>query len=326
MLDGRLLMAVVLGAAPSVAAATGSQGRTTLSAWPLVLPMVLGLVLVALAALAGGLWWTSRRLIRTSSFGDYLRSDRPARGYLGVTRTGAALRPGESRRCQHVLVVSDHPGEVARRYVQPNLLLDAHDGVSVVVFDLYAEALSGGGPRVSGSSGQGQGTVDEADLRPLLSLFASGHDVQVFDPFGAATLRYPLLEDVQTPEATKAVAAVLLADPAWTAATPSESGAGQALLEGLLLGARQQPFASLRDILTLVQGGPDVLSAHLARAEKAARQRTHLYFSLRQEQQGAVAERLARTLAVFADPVLDAATRSRTSGIQASGIQSRIQE
>lgn len=315
ILAGRLLAATILSAVSSVAGAASNRGHPTLSAWPLVL----GLSLVVFTALAGGLWWASRRLARTSSFGDYLRSDRPARGYLGVSRKGAALRPEESRRCQHVLVVSDQPGEVARRFIQPNLLLDAHDGVSVVVFDLCADVLPGdsssrNGSSGSGSSGESQGAVGEADLRPLLSLFAPGHDVQVFDPFGAATLRYPLLDDVQTPEAVEAVAAVLLADPAQT--TTSEGGAGQALLEGLLLDAQQRPRASLRDILTLIQGGPDVLSAHLARAEKAARQRTHLYFSLRQEQQGAVAEWLARTLAVFADPVLDAAIRSQPSRTQ----------
>lgn len=303
-----LLSVLVLSAASSIAEATSSQNRTTLSVWPLIL----GLGFAAITALAGGRWWAFRRLAGPSSLGDYLRPDGPARGYLGVTRTGAALRPEESRRCQHVLVVSDQPGEAARRYTQPNLLLDAHDGVSVVLFDLHADVFP-----EDGSIEGGQGPVDEADLRPLLTLFAPGHDVQVFDPFGAATLRYPLLQSVQTPEEIEAVAAVLLADPAQTAAT-SESRAGQALLGGLLLDAQQQPFASLRTVLALIQGGPDTLSAHLARAGKVARQRTHLYFSLRQEQQVVVAEQLARSLAVFADPALDAAIRSQTSDTQAS--------
>ncbi|WP_165795411.1 helix-turn-helix domain-containing protein [Deinococcus koreensis] len=239
------------------------------------------------AALAAGLWWTITAGRRRSALGDYLRPDRPARGYLGVTRSGAALRPDESRRCQHVLVTG-RPAEVARRYLQPNLLLDAHDGVSVVIFD------------VSGAA-----STDAADLRPLLVPFTARHDVQVFAPFEAFTLRFPLLDGLGSAEEAAGLATALLGAPE---SDPSpEHRAQSALLEGLLLDAAARQ-GSLQQLLNLVQAGPDALGAHLARAEKGTRQRTHLYFSLRHEQQVGVAQTLTRILALFASDDLDRAT------------------
>ncbi|WP_102127578.1 DeoR family transcriptional regulator [Deinococcus planocerae] len=254
----------------------GATGR-----WVWVSGLVLGLL--------AGLWWlrspAARRSART--FWEYRRPGRLARGYLGVIQPGVALRPEENQRCQHMLVEARTPAEVAERYVQPNLLLDAHEGVSVVMFDLGAEA--------------------PADLRPLLPAFVPGHDVQVFAPYEPFTLHFPLLAGIRSEDDAAGLAAALI--PGSAAGAPLALRAERALLEGLLLDGGLRS-GGLGDLLALARAGPDALSVHLAQAARPARQRTHLYFSLRHEQQTSLASALARTLAAFGDGAVDRATRS----------------
>jgi type IV secretory pathway TraG/TraD family ATPase VirD4 len=138
--------------------------------------------------LPGAARWARERELRHLIRGE---KGSPLRGYLGILAPEKkprfwadpqVLRIPERLRCSHCLVVGGPGARKTTGYHKPNVLADALDGVSVVLFDLkYPDPESG-----------------FLDLVPFF--VPRGYDVQMFLPFDQTTLVLPLLSDVRTLE------------------------------------------------------------------------------------------------------------------------------
>jgi type IV secretory pathway TraG/TraD family ATPase VirD4/DNA-binding MarR family transcriptional regulator len=230
----------------------------------------------------GGAAWALERDLR-----DYL--GRGGCGYLGLTANGRMLRPLEDLRCQHALVVGGTGAGKTAGYFKPNLLLDAHDGVSAVVFDLkYPDARSG--------------------LLEMVPFFGRFHDVQPVLPFEAETLRLPLLAGADDPRVAAEIAALLVPAPKLETDGAYYARAERGLLEALILAFRRTGSTSPRELLHLVQSGPGDLATFLERSDEEAHRKGRLFFALRADQRAGVLEGLAGRLGLFDDERLDRAT------------------
>ncbi len=165
----------------------------------------------------------------------------PRVGYLGLLESKYVIRPPENMRCAHTLVIGGTGAGKTTRYVNPNLLMDAKDGVSAVVFDLkYPDPRSG-------------------FLECINYFKAWGRMVYPFTPFDPDSVRVPLLAGVKTVQDAFEVAS------AFRPAGGEESDAAfyknneRQLLAGLVLAVSQEPDASMYRIYQLLGGGTDDL-------------------------------------------------------------------
>jgi type IV secretion system protein VirD4 len=165
----------------------------------------------------------------------------PRVGYLGLLESKYVIRPPENMRCAHTLIIGGTGAGKTTRYVNPNLLADAKDGVSAVVFDLkYPDPRAG-------------------FMESINYFKAWGRTVHPFTPFDPGSVRVPLLAGIKTVQDAFEVA---------TAFRPSggeESDAAfyrnneRQLLAGLVLGVSQEPDASMYRVYQLLGGGTDDL-------------------------------------------------------------------
>jgi type IV secretion system protein VirD4 len=82
--------------------------------------------------------WATRMDLRA-----YLHPRKSYVGYIGMLER-QVIRLPENLRCAHTFIIGGTGAGKTTRYVQPNLILDARDGVTAVVFDLkYPDPKSG---------------------------------------------------------------------------------------------------------------------------------------------------------------------------------------
>ena len=170
----------------------------------------------------------------------------PRVGYLGMLESKYVIRPPENMRCAHTLIIGGTGAGKTTRYVNPNLLMDAKDGVSAVVFDLkYPDPRSG-------------------FLECINYFKAWGRQVHPFTPFDPGSVRIPLLAGVKTIQDAMDVAG------AFRPAGGEESDASfyknneRQLLAGLVLAVSQDPDPSMYRIYQLLGGGTDDLIKYVS--------------------------------------------------------------
>jgi type IV secretion system protein VirD4 len=226
-----------------------------------------------------------RRLLRPSQLS-------PPRGYLGVVRGAGVLRPPEHLRCSHTLVIGGTGAGKSTAYFKPNLVADALDGCSAVVFDLKYPDLKSG-------------------LLDVVPVFLhQGHRVQLFLPFDDHSLQLPLLAGAED-----SITAAMIADI--LCPFPEQVGDGgffikqqRALLHGLILGfARTGEDDMGRLVQLLLSGTAEVKRYVLTHPNDEVRQRLGGLFEQEKRIREGIVRGLVEELEMFTDPRLARATR-----------------
>jgi type IV secretion system protein VirD4 len=213
----------------------------------------------------------------------------PRVGYLGLLESKYLVRPPENLRCAHTLVIGGTGAGKTTRYVNPNLLTDAKEGVSAVVFDLkYPDPKAG-------------------FLEAINYFKAWGRAVHPFTPFDPDSVRIPLLADVKTVQDAMDVAA------AFRPAGGEETEAAfyrnneRQLLAGLVLGISQDPDPSMYRIYQLLGGGIDELIKYV-NARPNLKPILGTLLELRKDNLTGIATGLMGDLQPFLNPNLNRAT------------------
>jgi type IV secretion system protein VirD4 len=263
--------------------------------WVLYLPLVGLTGLVAVRVLQnrrprkdpGEARWATRKDMK-----PYL-GEKPGRvGYLGLLEGKHVVRLPENSRCAHTLVIGGTGAGKTTRYVNPNLLLDARDGVSAVVFDLkYPDPKSG-------------------FLDTINYFKAWGRGVYPFTPFDPDSVRVPLIADVKTVQEALSVAEAFRP----SGGKEEESGAfyrnsERQLLAGLILGVAQEPEPSMKRIFDLLGGGADGLKT-FAKERPYLKSLLGTILELRADMITGIATGLMGDLLAFTNPNLNRATSS----------------
>jgi type IV secretion system protein VirD4 len=212
-------------------------------------------------------------------------------GYLGLLegKTKAVIRLPENARCAHTLIIGGTGAGKTTRYVNPNLLMDARDGASAVVFDLkYPDPRSG-------------------FLETINYFKAWGRNVYPFTPFDPDSVRIPLLAGVQTIQDAIGVA------EAFRPFGEAEGGAEfyknneRQLLAGLFLAVSQEPNPSLKRVFELLGGGSAALQKYL-KEKPIVRNFLATLLELRADQMTGICTGLMGDLLAFTNPNLNRAT------------------
>lgn len=212
-------------------------------------------------------------------------------GYLGLLegKTKDVVRLPENARCAHTLIIGGTGAGKTTRYVNPNLLLDARDGASAVVFDLkYPDPRSG-------------------FLETINYFKAWGRNVHPFTPFDPDSVRIPLLAGVQTIQDAIGVA------EAFRPFGEAEGGAEfyknneRQLLAGLFLAVSQEPNPSLKRVFELLGGGSAALQKYL-KEKPIVRNFLATLLELRADQMTGICTGLMGDLLAFTNPNLNRAT------------------
>jgi type IV secretion system protein VirD4 len=212
-------------------------------------------------------------------------------GYLGLLegKTKDVVRLPENARCAHTLIIGGTGAGKTTRYVNPNLLLDARDGASAVVFDLkYPDPRSG-------------------FLETINYFKAWGRNVYPFTPFDPDSVRIPLLAGVQTIQDAIGVA------EAFRPFGEAEGGAEfyknneRQLLAGLFLAVSQEPNPSLKRVFELLGGGSAALQKYL-KEKPIVRNFLATLLELRADQMTGICTGLMGDLLAFTNPNLNRAT------------------
>ena len=219
--------------------------------------------------------------------------EKPGRvGYMGLLEGKHVIRLPENSRCAHTLVIGGTGAGKTTRYVNPNLLLDARDGVSAVVFDLkYPDPRSG-------------------FLDTINYFKAWARPVYPFTPFDPDSVRVPLIGDVKTVQEALAVAEAFR-----PSGGKAEEGAAfyrnneRQLLAGLVLGIAQEPNPSLKRVFDLLGGGAEGLKS-FAKERPYLKSLLGTILELRADMLTGIATGLMGDLLPFTNPNLDRATSS----------------
>jgi type IV secretion system protein VirD4 len=212
-------------------------------------------------------------------------------GYLGLLegKTKDVIRLPENARCAHTLIIGGTGAGKTTRYVNPNLLMDARDGASAVVFDLkYPDPRSG-------------------FLETINYFKAWGRNVYPFTPFDPDSVRIPLLAGVQTIQDAIGVA------EAFRPFGEAEGGAEfyknneRQLLAGLFLAVSQEPNPSLKRVFELLGGGSAALQKYL-KEKPIVRNFLATLLELRADQMTGICTGLMGDLLAFTNPNLNRAT------------------
>jgi type IV secretion system protein VirD4 len=213
----------------------------------------------------------------------------PRVGYLGLLESKYLVRPPENLRCAHTLVIGGTGAGKTTRYVNPNLLTDAKEGVSAVVFDLkYPDPKAG-------------------FLEAINYFKAWGRPVHPFTPFDPDSVRIPLLADVKTiQDAMDVASAFRPAGGEETEAAFYRNNERQ-LLAGLVLGVSQEPNPSMYRVYQLLGSGVDELIKY-ANARPALKPILGTLLELRKDNLTGIATGLMGDLQPFLNPNLNRAT------------------
>lgn len=275
----------------------GAWGRL-IPAWLLYLPFAPLLVWIVVSVterLSGrfqdpgqGRWATARDL------GTYLKDaqGQPKRiGYMGLVGKGV-LRLPENARCSHTLIVGGTGAGKTTRYLNPNLLLDARDGLSAVVFDLkYPDPRSG-------------------FLDTINYFRAWGRTVYPFTPFDPSSARLPLLEGVKCFQDAFDIAEIFRPSGVQDGAVFYRNNERQ-LLAGLILGvsldSQQGGQATMRRVYELLSQGAEPLKTYVNERPQVRGVLAAL-MGLKTDVLAGICTGLAGDLQLFLHPCLDRAT------------------
>ncbi len=279
----------------------GACGKAFTTVWGNRFPSwALGLPLLGIAGLIAGRVLTrvnrkdpgEARWATRQDMKPYLGEKSGRVGYLGLLEGKHVVRLPENARCAHTLVIGGTGAGKTTRYVNPNLLLDARDGVSAVVFDLkYPDPKSG-------------------FLDTINYFKAWGRGVYPFTPFDPDSVRMPLIGDVKTVQEALSVAEAFRP----SGGKEEESGAfyrnsERQLLAGLILGIAQGPNPSMKQVFDLLGGGADSLKA-FAKERPYLKSLLGTILELRADMLTGIATGLMGDLLPFTNPNLDRATSS----------------
>jgi len=204
-------------------------------------------------------------------------------GWYGLFE-GKPLRVPPMERRTGTLVVGKPGGGKTTGYFQPNLLLDAKDGWSAVVFDLK--------------------WPDEGGLMEAVRYYRHfGRPVYAYTPFSPDSARIALLEGAEDPQEASHIADILV---------PRGEGGGaefyanleRMLLAGLVWVEGQEGRYSLRHILEVVRLGKEELKAY-AEVRPQLKERIGAVLQVREDILAGVVAGISGRLALFENDYLD---------------------
>lgn len=239
--------------------------------------------------LPGGARWADKRDLKPL-IKD--RKDDPRRGYLGLhADSGAMLRPPERDRCAHTLIIGGTGAGKSTAYFKPNLMRDALEGNSAVVFDLkYPDSSSG-----------------LFDMVPVFK--QAGHDVQLFLPYSKYSLYLPLLAGAEN-----SIEAANITDMIAPTQTRTNDGGfynkqQRAMLHGLILAQARSERPSLAAITKLLLSGTAEVHAYVRNhPDQEVRERLLGIFEQDNRIVHGIVRGLVEELEMFNDPRLARAT------------------
>lgn len=215
------------------------------------------------------------------------------KGYLGEGTgwyglfEGKPLRVPSMERRTGTLVVGKPGGGKTTGYYQPNLLLDARDGWSAIVFDLK--------------------WPDEGGLMEAIRYYNHfGRAVYAYTPFVAGSARIALLEGAENPQEASNIADIIvprLAD----GGAEFYANLERMLLAGLIWIEGKEGRYSLRRILDLLRQGKEEIKAY-AEVRPHLKERIGAVLQTREDIIAGVVAGLAGKLALFENSHLDAAS------------------
>lgn len=215
------------------------------------------------------------------------------KGYLGEGTgwyglfEGKPLRVPSMERRTGTLVVGKPGGGKTTGYYQPNLLLDARDGWSAIVFDLK--------------------WPDEGGLMEAIRYYNHfGRAVYAYTPFVAGSARIALLEGAENPQEASNIADIIvprLAD----GGAEFYANLERMLLAGLIWIEGKEGRYSLRHILDLLRQGKEEIKAY-AEVRPHLKERIGAVLQTREDIIAGVVAGLAGKLALFENDHLDAAS------------------
>ncbi|GIW28983.1 MAG: hypothetical protein KatS3mg070_2346 [Meiothermus sp.] len=215
------------------------------------------------------------------------------KGYLGEGTgwyglfEGKPLRVPSMERRTGTLVVGKPGGGKTTGYYQPNLLLDARDGWSAIVFDLK--------------------WPDEGGLMEAIRYYSHfGRAVYAYTPFAPGSARIALLEGAENPQEASNIADIIvprLAD----GGAEFYANLERMLLAGLIWIEGQEGRYSLRHILDLLRQGKEEIKAY-AEVRPHLKERIGAVLQTREDIIAGVVAGLAGKLALFENDYLDAAS------------------
>jgi len=219
---------------------------------------------------------------------------RDLEGYLGEKGTGwyglfegKPLRVPPMERRTGTLVVGKPGGGKTTGYYQPNLLLDARDGWSAVVFDLK--------------------WPDEGGLMEAVRYYRHfGRAVYAYTPFSADSARIALLEGAENPQEASNIADILVPRGA-DGGAEFYANLERMLLAGLIWVEGQEGRYSLRHILELLRQGKEEIKAY-AEVRPHLKERIGAVLQTREDIIAGVVAGLAGRLALFENDHLDASS------------------
>ncbi|RIH90172.1 Type IV secretory system Conjugative DNA transfer [Meiothermus luteus] len=222
-------------------------------------------------------------------------------GYLGEKGSGwYGLFEGKPLRVPHMerrtgtLVVGKPGGGKTTGYFQPNILLDARDGWSAVVFDLK--------------------WPDEGGLMEAVRYYRYfGRNVYSYTPFVAGSARIALLEGAENPQEASNIADIIvprLAD----GGAEFYANLERMLLAGLVWIEGQEGRYSLRHILNLLRQGKEEIKAY-AEVRPHLKERIGAVLQTREDILAGVVAGLAGKLSLFENDHLDASSLPGTGAI-----------
>jgi len=222
-------------------------------------------------------------------------------GYLGEKGTGwyglfegKPLRVPQMERRTGTLVVGKPGGGKTTGYFQPNLLLDARDGWSAIVFDLK--------------------WPDEGGLMEAVRYYRYfGRKVYSYTPFVAGSARIALLEGAENPQEASDIADIIvprLAD----GGAEFYANLERMLLAGLVWIEGQEKRYSLRHVLNLLRQGKEEIRAY-AEVRPHLKERIGAVLQTREDVLAGVVAGLAGKLSLFENDHLDASSLPGTGAI-----------
>lgn len=217
----------------------------------------------------------------------YLEGERS--GWLGIFQ-GKPLRYPKELRFGHTLVLGQPGAGKTSRFYEPNLLMDALDGNSLVVVDLKWPNLQGF-PR----------------FLPLLE--TTGHRIELFLPYEPGTKKLPLLRDASDPLVAMEIAeGIIPVDQRATAMTYYKDQE-RAILAALIRLEATIGAGSMGRLVRLLKQGPKAVKEFVDElGDQRAKEEMGFFYELTPNQQTGLVAGLVGKLQPFDDPRLERAT------------------
>ena len=213
----------------------------------------------------------------------------PRSGWLGIYQNKVVRYP-EALRFSHTLILGQPGAGKTSRFYEPNLLMDALDGYSVVVFDLKWPNTQGF-PR-------------------FIPFFENtGHRIELFLPYTPGSKKLPLLRDAADPLVAKEIAeGIIPVDQRATGMTYYKDQE-RAILATLIQLEATMGSGSMGHIVNLLKAGHKAVEEYIQDlGDEKAKKETGFFFDLTPNQKTGLIAGLVGKLQPFDDPRLERAT------------------